>query len=529
MSSRPFESPPPYDHGSVHYSQPASYAPSREPYKAGSRELYNEDMRSQPVYSYYPGDEVQHFYKWSSPPGVIKILSILIIVMCIGIFACVASTLPWDLQLMGNTGLGSGMSGTGYGNSYGMGNSYNYGYAFGYGGNYMDPRSAKGFILAMSALCFIFTMVVFIILVSKGQSFRTRKFYLIVLILCAVLGALMLIATIVYVVAVNPMAQSAGSSFYYQIVALCNQFYIPAASGVYTNQYLYHYCVVEPQEAIAIVLGFLVVACLAVIIFFAVKVRKAIGYYGKMNILWEKGYMEEEQSNPNVEEWVKNVSGVPTDIPEIASYPERADGSINYPMHDDIVEDRAALHSRTNGTTPVRESEIPLMNNYPHPINTYSSSSDATAKKPAQRRPPRKRKAGQEKTLNSEGYDTDYTTGAESCDELEDDDLDRLYPVITSDQQRQAYKQEFDSGLQEYKQLQVAMDDVNKRMSDINSQLDHLHEDSEEYQALAEEYNIVKDSKLSADYRQKKRRCKELKGKLAHIKQLVSDYDSQKS
>ncbi|XP_043927460.1 occludin isoform X2 [Protopterus annectens] len=500
MSSRPFESPPPYDHGSVHYSQPASYAPSGKLYKAGSRDLYNEDMQSQPAYSYYPGDEVQHFYKWSSPPGVIKILAMLVIVMCIGIFACVASTLPWDLDSYSGAGIGTGMSGIGYGGSYsGMGSYLNYGYGYGYGGNYINPRSAKGFILAMAAMCFIFTMILFIILISKGQSFRTRKFYLIILIACAVLGSLMLIATIVYVVAVNPTAQAAGSSFYYQIVSLCSQFYVPAASGVYTNQYLYHYCVVEPQEAIAIVLGFFVVACLAIIIFFAVKVRRAIGCYGKMNILWDKDCTEEE-ANPNVEEWVKNVSGVPSEIREIDSYPDKVNGSINYPMHNDDIEDRAQLHSRANGKTPVHESEIPLMKNYPPPTHNYSSSSDATAKKPVQSRPPRKRKAGREKSPNSEGYDTDYTTGAESCDELDDDDLDRTFPRITSEQQRQTYKQEFDSGLQEYKQLQAAMDDVNKRLSDINSQLDLLHEDSEEYQALAEEYNMLKDRKLTHDF-----------------------------
>ncbi len=37
-----------------------------------------------------------HFYRWTSPPGVMKILCIIIIILCVAMFACVASTLAWD-------------------------------------------------------------------------------------------------------------------------------------------------------------------------------------------------------------------------------------------------------------------------------------------------------------------------------------------------------------------------------------------------------------------------------------------------
>lgn len=55
-------------------------------------------------------------------------------------------------------------------------------------------------------------------------------------------------------------------------------------------------------QAIAIVLGFLIVLALALIIFFAVKTRSKINRYGKMNILWDDTKNYEE--TPNVEEWV---------------------------------------------------------------------------------------------------------------------------------------------------------------------------------------------------------------------------------
>jgi hypothetical protein len=57
----------------------------------------------------------------------------------------------------------------------------------------------------------------------------------------------------------------------------------------------------------------------------------------------------------------------------------------------------------------------------------------------------------------------------------------REYPPITSDQQRQLYKRNFDAGLQEYKSLQAELDDVNKELSRLDKELDDYREESEEY------------------------------------------------
>ena len=183
-------------------------------------------------------------------------MAIIVIVLCVAIFACVASTLAWDSQgaMSGFGGVGYGGSyGGGYGGSYnsfggggfGAGNNYGYGNI---GGNYNDPRSGKGFMIAMAAIIFIFTLAVFIIVVSHQSLSESRKFYLAVLIICAILALLMFIATIVYLMAVNPTAQSSGSVYGNQIAGLCAQFKQPQPSGMLVNQYLYHYCVVEPQE-----------------------------------------------------------------------------------------------------------------------------------------------------------------------------------------------------------------------------------------------------------------------------------------
>lgn len=57
---------------------------------------------------------------------------------------------------------------------------------------------------------------------------------------------MMFIATIVYIMGVNPTAQASALQFT-DIYLLCNQLYTPAATDS-TDQYLYHYCVVDPQE-----------------------------------------------------------------------------------------------------------------------------------------------------------------------------------------------------------------------------------------------------------------------------------------
>ncbi|XP_072848720.2 occludin [Pogona vitticeps] len=523
MSSRPFESPPPYRPDEF---KPSHYAPSNNIYGG---DFHSQPMFSQPAYSYYPEDEIQHFYRWSSPPGIIKIMSILIIVMCIGIFACVASTLPWDMDFYGGMGTGLGYSnygGTGFGGAgfggAGFGGNYGYGGTgygsyggYGIGGNYIDPRAAKGFILAMSAFCFIAALVVFVTSVTKANMSRTRKYYLLVIIGSAILLFLVFIATIVYILAVNPTAQASGSVFYNQIYMLCSQFYAPTNTGIFVNQYLYHYCVVEPQEAIAIVLGFLMVAALIIIIIFAVKTRSKINYYGKTNILWDQTKDLEEA--PNVEEWVKNVNAEPGAPTPVGDYPDRVASVVGYSVSG--TPPQRIYNDNSYRATPTLEPSAALPR---EPEYTNSSNYNGSAKEQTQ-----KRKGGRPKRSNTDNYDGDYTTGGESCDELEED-WDREYPPVSSDQQRQMYKRDFDAGLQEYKRLQGELDEINKELSRLDKELDEYIEDSEEYKVAAEEYNRLKDIKASGDYKNRKAHCKTLKSKLSHIKQMVSDYDRRK-
>ncbi|XP_069348386.1 occludin [Eulemur rufifrons] len=516
MSSRPFESPPPYRPDEF---KPNHYAPSNDMYGG---EMHVRPMLSQPAYSFYPEDEILHFYKWTSPPGVIRILSMLIIVMCIAIFACVASTLAWDRSY--GTALLGGSIGYPYGSSFG---GYSYGYGYGYGYGYTDPRAAKGFLLAMAAFCFIAMLVVFVTSVIRSEMSRTRKYYLIVIIVSAVLGIMVFISTIVYIMGVNPTAQASGSVYASQIYALCNQFYTTVTTGVYVDQYLYHYCVVDPQEAIAIVLGFLIIVAFALIIFFAVKTRRKMDRYDKSNILWDKERIYDEQP-PNVEEWVKNVSAGTQDMPPpLSDYAERVDGSLAYSSNGK-VNDKPSYPESSYKSTPVPEvvRELPVtspLDDFRQPRYSSSGNFETPSK-----RAPTKGRAGRSRRTEQDHYETDYTTGGESCDELEDDWI-RDYPPITSDVERQLYKRDFDTGLQEYKSLQAELDDVNKELSRLDKELDDYREESEEYMAAADEYNRLKQVKGSADYKNKRNYSKQLKSKLSHIKKMVGDYDRRKT
>lgn len=55
------------------------------------------------------------------------------------------------------------------------------------------------------------------------------------------------------------------------------------------------------------------------------------------------------------------------------------------------------------------------------------------------------------------------------------------FPPITTEQQRQDYKRQFDKDHQEYKNLQADMDNVNKNLAEVDQDLDNLEEGSPQF------------------------------------------------
>uniref|UniRef100_A0A3B4ANV7 Occludin n=1 Tax=Periophthalmus magnuspinnatus TaxID=409849 RepID=A0A3B4ANV7_9GOBI len=507
-----YDSPPVYTPPSNHgYGPPGSFQDPQSDY----------NPYPPPPGSYYIEDKPQHFYKWLSPPGIIKAMMATVIVLCVAIFACVASTLMWDMQMgyggMGyygsGMGYGSGYPGGGYGSGYGSYGSYggNYG---SYYGSYISPYSAKTAMIAMAAINFIIALAFFITSFSKSPTVRSRKYFLGLLITSIIMSILQGIISIVYIVGVNPMSQGTSSMMYNPMLMMCQSLYQSGYSSMggvggfpMYNQYLYHYCFVDPQEGVAMVCGFLVSVALGVAAFYAHKTRGKIWRYGKPNIYWEEPLVGGKASEGrDVEEWVNNVE------------------------ENRSIQDAPTLLVSEKGAGLLNASANSVMS---YPLLTWqcgrissSPSEETGTRRPSANRGKRRRR---NPDWDESQYETEYTTGGETGNELDMEERDRMYPEITSDSQRQEYKKEFDADLKEYKRMCADMDDINDQLNKLSRQLDTLDETSAKYQAVAEEYNQLKDLKQTPEYQLKKKQCRRLRQKLFHIKRMVKNYDKSHS
>lgn len=304
-----------------HYDNPPIYSP---PYTATSNGFYthrsvhsprsNFDPYPPPPDSFYMEDRPQHFYKWFSAPGLVKTMEGATVIFCFLIFACVASTLVWDMH-----GAGIGMGGYGTGSmGVGSGTGGYYGGSYGYSSSYMTPYSAKSAMISMAAINFLVSLGFLVGSFSRSPAMRGRRFYLTVLVCDVVLAVLQGIIDIVFVIGVNPMSQSSQSMLYNPMLMMCqNMQGSPSLSGsvgagfpggfpMY-NQYLQHYCYMDPEEAVALVLGFLVVVALCVAAYYAYKTRSKIWRHGKPNIIWDRPLLRPPERN-DVQDWVDYVA-----------------------------------------------------------------------------------------------------------------------------------------------------------------------------------------------------------------------------
>ncbi|XP_077572377.1 occludin [Stigmatopora nigra] len=537
FEKQPYDSPPVYTPPSNNgYGAPGSFSAPLSDYNA----------YPPPPGSYYIEDKPQLFYKWSSPPGIVKAMMGVVILLCVVIFACVASTLMWDMQYANGMGLGYGY-GSGYGGGYGSG-SYGSGYSGyggygGYQGSYVSPSSAKTAMIAMVAINFVGALAFFIASFSKTPAVRSRKYFLALLIASIIMAVLQGIINILYIVGVNPMAQGTANVMYNPMLMMCQSLYQTSYSqmgGVggfpIYNQYLYHYCFVDPQEGIAMGCGFLIVIALAVATFFAHKTRGKIWRYGKPNIFWDQPLVGGKASEGrDVEEWVNNVEENRSiqDAPTLL-VSEKGGGLLNASANSVISfpPTQGERHSADgdhydnneySDRTPSRPSEA-----LSHQGRNSSSPSEETSalRKPSANRGKRRRR---NPDMDESQYETEYTTGGETGNELDMEEWESMYPQIASDEQRHVYKSEFDGDLKRYKRMCADMDDINDQINKLSRQLDTLDESSIKYQGVAEEYNRLKDYKRTTEYQSKKTECRRLRHKLFHIKRMVKNYDKNNS
>ncbi|KAM8849645.1 occludin isoform 1-T3 [Spinachia spinachia] len=526
-----------------YYDSPPVYSP---PYSTNSQSFHAPRSVHSPQSQFVPytfngppdsnfiEGKPQYFYRWFSPPGFVKTFQGVTVLMCFVIFACVASTLVWDMNGFGYGGYGVGATG----GIAGMESGY-YGGSYGYGGSYMTPQSAKSAMISMAAINFLVSLGFLVGSFSRARIMRGCKFYLTVFVCDIILAALQGIIDIIFVIGVNPMSQSSQSMLYNPMLMMCQNIQgSPSLSGsvgagfpggfpMY-NQYLHHYCYMDPEEAVALVLGLMVVLALCLSSYFAYKTRSKIWSHGKANIHWDEPRVRSSQGR-DVQDWVNLVGEVRSTqhAPTVASAPEQGAGNsvASYGIrtvgiaNDGIYKSKSFPADNSN-----HRAAEPLYQNSRVELRSSGSSDDTDSV----RKPPLYH-AGKERgeAREPEPYETGYTTGdaADEPDGDHADNLARLYPEITSDEQRQQYKTEFDFDLNSYKSLCAEMDDISDQIHKLSRELDMLDEDSVKYQGVADEYNRLKDLKSTSEHQAKKKQCKELRQKLFHIKRLVKLFD----
>ncbi|KAF3699166.1 Occludin [Channa argus] len=535
-----------------YYDSPPVYSP---PYSTASHSLYPlrsvHSPQSQyapynyylPPDSHYMEERPQHFYRWFSPPGFVKTFQGATVLMCFLIFVCVASTLVWDMNGFGYGGYGIGAAG-GVG---GTGSGY-YGGSYGYGNSYMTPYSAKSAMISSAAINFLVSLGFLVGSFSRSRIMRGCRFYLTVFISDIILAVLQGIINIIFVIGVNPMSQSSQSMLYNPMLMMCQNIQgSPSLSGsvgagfpggfpLY-NQYLHHYCYMDPEEAVALVLGLMVVLALSLSAYYAYKTRSKIWRHSKANIYWDEPLVRPPEGH-DVQDWVNHVGEVcstqqaPTVVVSERAAPNlRAENSV-VPNNKRTVSIHIKGNYKTNSfsaDTSNHQGAEPLYQNSRVRVCSSCPSEETGSiwKPPAyqvEQREGREPWPAARKTVESQ-YETGYTT-EDTTNELDHKDyLYKLYPQITSDEQRQQYKKEFDSDLAHYKSLCAEMDDISDQMHKLSQELDTLVAGSTKYQDVAEQYNQLKDLKRKPDYQAKKKQSKELRLKLFHIKRLVKIYD----
>uniref|UniRef100_A0AAV2JSG4 MARVEL domain-containing protein n=1 Tax=Knipowitschia caucasica TaxID=637954 RepID=A0AAV2JSG4_KNICA len=298
MFDAPYDSPPLY---SPKFSTGSLYPP-RSPHSPLYTLHHDRHLASPDSYYYHDTWEgrPQHFYRWFSPPGAVKTFQGATVLMCFLIFACVASTLVWDVGGFGYAGYGGVGVGVGAGPGGGGAGTY-YGGSYGYGSSYMTPHAAKSAMIAMAAVNFLVSLGFLVGSFSRSRSMRGARFYLAVFVCDIILAVLQGIIDIIFVIGVNPMSQSSQSMLYNPMLMMCQSGGAPgrpslsaAAGGGFPggfpmySQYLHHYCYMDPEESVALVLGVLVVLALAFAAYYSYKTRSKIWRHGKSNILWDQ-------------------------------------------------------------------------------------------------------------------------------------------------------------------------------------------------------------------------------------------------
>ncbi|KAG9487992.1 hypothetical protein GDO78_007671 [Eleutherodactylus coqui] len=107
----------------------------------------------------------------------------------------------------------------------------------------------------------------------------------------------------------------------------------------------------------------------------------------------------------------------------------------------------------------------------------------------------------------------------------------KKYTVIVSKEQRQNYKDDFNSEYDEYRSLHARVETITRKFMQLDAQRKRLSPGSKEYQIVHEE--VIKEyrkcKEASPKYYEERLRCEYLHNKLAHIKRLIGEFDQRRA
>ncbi|KAM7328422.1 hypothetical protein ACRRTK_012514 [Alexandromys fortis] len=162
--------------------------------------------------------------------------------------------------------------------------------------------------------------------------------------------------------------------------------------------------------------------------------------------------------------------------------------------------------------TDFSQSERPAGSSHTHSRPKKKSKKHKDKERPPEDRPPAPQPDAPALLPDTPGLNGACASVPTSTSETTDYLL--KYPAISSSEQRQSYKNDFNAEYSEYRSLHARIEQITRRFTQLDAQLRQLSQGSEEYET-------------NTNYSREKRRCEYLHRKLAHIKRLIAEYDQR--
>uniref|UniRef100_A0A7N8XY12 Elongation factor RNA polymerase II n=1 Tax=Mastacembelus armatus TaxID=205130 RepID=A0A7N8XY12_9TELE len=197
----------------------------------------------------------------------------------------------------------------------------------------------------------------------------------------------------------------------------------------------------------------------------------------------------------------------------------------------DCDSQETAVSERLNH--PPSHFPVSVVLNSPSSFNNKSrkkSKKHKDKEKSKDRERPRQREQGKERKMEKEVFVDFVTFCVNPCSvTFSLFAYPRKYTVISSPEQRQRYKNDFNAEYSEYRSLHARIEGITRQFTVLDNELKQLQHGTDKYKTIhnqiLQEYHKIK--KTNPNYSQEKNRCEYLHNKLAHIKRLIAEYDQQ--